>query len=179
MAKCRSSTPVRNKEQKIDRLLSFMFLRRRDSSVCPSVSSLVFLLPLPTPPCSSRRRHISLLLFLPPRRTIRRIEEILLDALWEKNQGVRERDREGGKGRGASGKGRKGTEAREERTRDTCTRKKEQESGSVETGRDCIRRLLQIIQVFWLGIESNYQESDRLHRVAEKGGGGRGGGGGL
>lgn len=38
-----SSTPVRNKEQKIDRLLSFMFLRR-DSSVCPSVSSPVFLL---------------------------------------------------------------------------------------------------------------------------------------
>lgn len=44
----------------------------------------------------------------------------------------------------------------------------------METGRDCIRRLLQIIQVFWLGIESNYQESDRLHRVAEKGGGGGG-----
>lgn len=42
----------------------------------------------------------------------------------------------------------------------------------METGRDCIRRLLQIIQVFWLGIESNYQESDRLHRVAEKGGAG-------
>lgn len=35
VAKCRSSTPVRNKEQKIDRLLSFMFLRgrRRSSSV--------------------------------------------------------------------------------------------------------------------------------------------------
>jgi len=64
---------------------------------------------------------------------------------------------------------------REKSERDTCTRKKEQESGSVETGRDCIRRLLQIIQVFWLGIESNYQESDRLHRVAEKGGGGGGG----
>lgn len=181
MAKCRSSTPVRNKEQKIDRLLSFMFLRRRDSSVCPSVSSLVFLLPLPSPPpvppCSSRRRHISLLLFLPPRRTIRRIEEILLDALWEKNQGVRRKTRKRPRGRKrarSERKGRKGREAREERTRDTCTRKKEQESGSVETGRDCIRRLLQIIQVFWLGIESNYQESDRLHRVAEKGGGGGG-----
>lgn len=38
MAKYRSSTPVRNKEQKIDRLLSFMFLRgRRQGS---SVSSL-------------------------------------------------------------------------------------------------------------------------------------------
>lgn len=44
VAKCRSSTstPVRNKEQKIDRLLSFMFLRgrRRGSSVRPSPLSL-------------------------------------------------------------------------------------------------------------------------------------------
>lgn len=61
---------------------------------------------------------------------------------------------------------------REVRTRDTCTRKKEQESGSVETGRDCIRRLLQIVRVFWLGIESNYQESGRLHRVGEGDGSG-------
>lgn len=38
-----------------------------------------------------------------------------------------------------------------------------------ETGRDCIRRLLQIVQVFWLGIESNYQESNRLHRIAGRG----------
>lgn len=127
MAKCRSSTPVRNKEQKIDRLLSFMFLRRRDSSVCPSVSSLVFLLPLPSPPCSSRRRHISLLLFLPSRRTIRRIEEILLDALWEKNQGVRERDREGGKGRGASGKDEK-VRKREKSERETRVREKKSKS---------------------------------------------------
>lgn len=37
----------------------------------------------------------------------------------------------------------------------------------METGRDCIRRLLQIVRVFWLGIESNYQESGRLHRVGE------------
>lgn len=47
--------------------------------------------------------------------------------------------------------------------------KKEQESGSVKTGRDCIRRLLQIVRVFWLGIESNYQESGRLHRVGQEG----------
>lgn len=42
VAKCRSSTPVRNKEQKIDRLLSFMFLRgrRRSSLVRPSVRFL-------------------------------------------------------------------------------------------------------------------------------------------
>lgn len=127
MAKCRSSTPVRNKEQKIDRLLSFMFLRRRDSSVCPSVSTLVFLLPLPSPPCSSRRRHISLLLFLPPRRTIRRIEEILLDALWEKNQGVRRKTRKRPRGRKrarSERKGRKGREAREERTRHVYAKKR-------------------------------------------------------
>lgn len=39
VAKCRSSTPVRNKEQKIDRLLSFMFLRGRRTArlVRPSV----------------------------------------------------------------------------------------------------------------------------------------------
>lgn len=52
----------------------------------------------------------------------------------------------------------------------------------METGRDCIRRLLQIVRVFWLGIESNYQESGRLHRVGEgdgdDGDGGSGGGGG-
>lgn len=52
MAKCRSSTPVRNKEQKIDRLLSFMFLRgRRRGSSVSSLSAfllrLLHLLPLP------------------------------------------------------------------------------------------------------------------------------------
>lgn len=100
VAKCRSSTPVRNKEQKIDRLLSFMFLRgrRRSSLVRPSVrpfplsAFLYHPLPLPPFPPSALR---SLSFVLPPcssllssfeRRTIRRIEEILRGALWEKNQ---------------------------------------------------------------------------------------------
>lgn len=50
MAKCRSSTPVRNKEQKIDRLLSFMFLRGkavRLVRVRPSPLSLPPSPPLP------------------------------------------------------------------------------------------------------------------------------------
>lgn len=78
VAKCRSSTstPVRNKEQKIDRLLSFMFLRgrRRGSSVRPSPLSLssflLQLLHLVSPhllfldPCLSYGRRI--FLFLPP-----------------------------------------------------------------------------------------------------------------
>lgn len=77
VAKCRSSTstPVRNKEQKIDRLLSFMFLRgrRRGSSVRPSPLSLssflLQLLHLVSPhllfldPCLSYGRRI--FLFLP------------------------------------------------------------------------------------------------------------------
>lgn len=100
VAKCRSSTPVRNKEQKIDRLLSFMFLRgrRRSSLVRPSVrpfplsAFLYHPLFLLSPPPSALR---SLSFVLPPcssllssfeRRTIRRIEEILRGALWEKNQ---------------------------------------------------------------------------------------------
>lgn len=161
MAKCRSSTPVRNKEQKIDRLLSFMFLRGKAARlVRPFVRLLI--LPRPTSaspftptfsvswslsfvwsPCSSLSLS-SLPLFLfffSSRRTIRRIEEILHGALWEKNHGTRrktqkgagkreeERGRDGEEGRyGAGGKGRKIGE----RPRDTCTRKKSKSLGSVD-----------------------------------------------
>lgn len=108
VAKCRSSTPVRNKEQKIDRLLSFMFLRGRRTArfVRPSVRLLSLSLLPPTPaspftpaPTVSRSSSFawstysslsfSLPLFFSSRRTIRRIEEILHGALWEKNHGAR------------------------------------------------------------------------------------------
>lgn len=132
MAKCRSSTPVRNKEQKIDRLLSFMFLRRRDSSACPSVSSLVSLPPaLPTPPSSSRSLFFSPQTYFSPclssaatyNKTNRGNSTRL--ALWEKNQGVhrktRKRPRGGGEEKGAELAGRANG-------RHVYAKKKEQES---------------------------------------------------
>lgn len=111
VAKCRTSTstPVRNKEQKIDRLLSFMLLRgrRRGSSVRSSPLSLSLILSPPTTasrfPSPSISRSLSFLrstyfslpLFFSSRRTIRRIEEILRGALWEKNHGARRKTRKG------------------------------------------------------------------------------------
>lgn len=190
VAKCRSSTPVRNKEQKIDRLLSFMFLRGKAARL---VRPFVRLLSLPLPPSPfllpltlpSTLRFLS---FAPPTYCSLSLSfaatynktnrgNSALRAMGKEPESTQKNakgPREGGgktgrrqgkwKGRGVSGENERHVYA-----------KKEQESGSVETGRDCIRRLLRIVRVFWLGIESNYQESG-LHRIGRGEGGGGGDG---
>lgn len=125
---------VRNKEQKIDRLLSFMFLRRRETRpfVRPSPLSR-----LPSPLLVLRIYTADIFLsfslsFVATYNKTNRGNSTRR-AMGKEPGGMQKNAKETGRPRGRervqSRKGRKGREAGEERTRDTCTRKKSKSPG--------------------------------------------------